>query len=191
MPDTNPEMAKEAAPKHRRSDPEGIEASNKKAYSKLMAKHEKKMREKRAVDFAARVHTTSSLSEYSQKGSLSERIDFLQDSETEMTWGRRIALRLMKNEWYYPKPQEEEGSETPSSDDDEGQKPSLARAWAYFEHVALERYIVQEKGSKSLERAEPGERFFNTKLYNPFCMAHNQVGFLSIRKACLDIGAGN
>lgn len=56
-------------------------------------------------------------------------------------------------------------------------KPSLAKSWAYFEHVALYRYLVPQdepkkqkknicvrafrklfcKGDKKLERAEPGE----------------------------------
>eukprot|EP00980_Cylindrotheca_fusiformis_P007078 scaffold1482_cov120-Cylindrotheca_fusiformis.AAC.20 len=54
------------------------------------------------------------------------------------------------------------------------QKPSLEKAWAYFEHFALNRYVVNE--SKNWKKAEPGEDELPTKLYNPFTMPHNQLG---------------
>ena len=72
--------------------------------------------------------------------------------------------------------------------------PSLAKAWAYFEHVALSRYIAREdpnkkvkknifiriirkysKANKKLERAEPGENQIPTKLYDPIFTPHKQV----------------
>jgi Calcium-activated chloride channel len=112
--------------------------------------------------------------------------------------------------------------------------PSLERAWAYFEHVALPRYIVEKeeeqfeqdqqeqqqqangvgggdntngitstaaatttttvpkkkkknilhrcirkcfcKGNKQLQRAEPGEKHFDTALYQPIFTPHKQLG---------------
>jgi uncharacterized integral membrane protein len=66
--------------------------------------------------------------------------------------------------------------------------PSLAKAWAYFDHVALARYVDDDdrKGNKSskvgccanpkLNRAEPGERQFPTKLYSPLFTPHSQLG---------------
>lgn len=84
-------------------------------------------------------------------------IDFLQDDWSEMTYGRRIALSLMKYKWYNPKAGDEDPSEevnakdagleapvdSMTSEDDAFErgikmKPSLEKAWAYFEHVALE-----------------------------------------------------
>jgi hypothetical protein len=133
-------------------------------------------------------------------------IDFLKDDPRDMTLGRRIALSLMDKKWYNPRAGEEEiklessgddGNTRPTSSDvlENGdsstlqkaddfdnmihsQKPSLAKAWAYFEHVALYRYLVPQdeqekekknicvrgfrklfcKGNKKLDRAEPGER---------------------------------
>ena len=69
-----------------------------------------------------------------------------------MTYGRRIALKLMDYGWYNPRAGED-NSQTPASpresydNDGEGrttkpQQPSLRKAWAYFEHTALSRYIV-------------------------------------------------
>lgn len=73
-------------------------------------------------------------------------------------------------------------------------KPNLKKAWAYFEHVALDRYIVQEKetttkknvchrmvrkfqkADKKLDRAEPGENDFKTRLYSPIYTPHKQLG---------------
>ena len=76
--------------------------------------------------------------------------------------------------------------------------PSLEKAWGYFEHVALSRYIARDddedekasrpkkniltriirkysKGNKKLERAEPGENHIKTKLYDPIFTPHKQV----------------
>jgi Calcium-activated chloride channel len=75
------------------------------------------------------------------------------------------------------------------------ENPSIQKAWAYFDHVALSRYVVREKpgaakknflvrclrrffckGSQQLQRAEPGERDFPTALYKPIFTPHNQLG---------------
>jgi hypothetical protein len=105
------------------------------------------------------------------------QIDFLQDKEREMTWGRRIALKLMNQSWYYPKAEASENIEKKQPDVVEEDQPSLEKAWAYFEHVALERYIVKDENTKLLERAEPGDRNYKTRLYNPLCTPHDQVRY--------------
>lgn len=75
------------------------------------------------------------------------------------------------------------------------EQPSLERAWVYFEHVAMPRYIVKPKedapkknicmrfirkcfmkGNKQLQRAEPGEDNVKTALYHPMFTPHKQLG---------------
>ncbi|KAL3925047.1 MAG: hypothetical protein SGILL_000669, partial [Bacillariaceae sp.] len=141
-------------------------------------------------------------------------INFLQDDPKEMTFARRIALSLMKNKWYYPSASEEDGDD-PSDEEAKdslvlskgekahdfdsmmhNRKPSLAKAWAYFEHVALYRYLVPQdqppkvkknicvrafrklcmKGDKKYEKAEPGENDDPTLLYPPILLPHKQLG---------------
>lgn len=182
------------------------------------------------------------LEEFDEERSKSvEPINFLDDDPADMTYGRRIALQLMKYKWYNPKavavPKVEERSEEKndsnsdevsemSRDDNEKtstptpdrvavevmeaaspireerpslvtklQFPSLARAWAYFEHVTLPRYVVEVKptapkknlcvrmirkcfckASKKLDRAEPGENLIPTKLYSPIFTPLSQMG---------------
>lgn len=83
-------------------------------------------------------------------------IDFLQDDRSEMTFARRIALTLMNSKWYNPKAgeqieQEKASTDEPTADEDNlfekvnTDPPSLEKAWAYFEHVSLDRYIVEDK----------------------------------------------
>jgi len=131
-------------------------------------------------------------------------IDFLQDDRSEMTFGRRIALALINSKWYNPKAGEQVVKEETSSDEPmiEGDNvfekinadpPSLEKAWAYFEHVSLDRYIVDDKpktqknicrrivrkfqkGNKKLEKAEPGENDVKTALYSPIFTPHAQLG---------------
>jgi hypothetical protein len=130
-------------------------------------------------------------------------IDFLQDDRSEMTYGRRIALSLMNSKWYNPRAgeqieQEQPPTEEPTEEDNVFEKintdpPSLEKAWAYFEHVSLDRYIVEDKpktqknicrriirkfqkGNKKLEKAEPGENDVKTALYSPIFTPHAQLG---------------
>jgi hypothetical protein len=78
------------------------------------------------------------------------------------------------------------------------ENPTLEKAWAYFDHVALSRYVIPPstkhpnekkkclitriirkvccKANKKLERAEPGERLRPTALYQPIFTPHNQLG---------------
>ena len=177
-------------------------------------------------------------------------VDFLKDDPSEMTWGRRIALKWMKHSWYYPnatttmskeKAEEdfidqlildatknhsgkdilraisstnEDGQNGDNEKDNSNNKnnkkknnsvhdieqvevfhndpttstfivpPSLEKAWAYFEHITLPRYVYEERketsyGScvnpKGLEIAESGERYFKTKLYHPFSTPLDQL----------------
>lgn len=131
-------------------------------------------------------------------------IDFLQDDRSEMTFARRIALTLMNSKWYNPKAgeqieQEKASTDEPTADEDNlfekvnTDPPSLEKAWAYFEHVSLDRYIVEDKpkakknicrrivrkfqkGDKKLEKAEPGESDVKTALYSPIFTPHAQLG---------------
>ena len=115
-------------------------------------------------------------------------IDFLKDKPEHMTFGRRIALYLAaKSTWYNPHLGKTHG---PKGEE----LPSLAKAWAYFEHVTLERYIVEDRtrlghvnarqrlvkkfhrGDRQLNIAEPGERELPTKLYNPITTPLSQMG---------------
>lgn len=74
----------------------------------------------------------------------SKQIDFLQDDPNSMTWGRRIALYMASNfAWYNP---------CLNNQEDEGNKPSLAKAWAYFEHVTLERHHVNNDQDKDQDQ---------------------------------------
>ena len=151
-------------------------------------------------------------------------IDFLQDNSHEMTYGRRIALALMNKSWYNPRAGEQpDDMEYDNYDETTGQVketntgdappaspgtlqgyparvtqrqfPSLERAWAYFEHVALPRYVVKPKpdaprkhllvrfvrkcflkADKQLDKAEPGENHLPTKLYSPIFTPLKQMG---------------
>jgi hypothetical protein len=129
----------------------------------------------------------------------SGQVDFLKDRHGHMTFGRRIALWLSSNyKWYNPHLGEEQ-----ENGDDAVEPPSLAKAWAFFDHVTLERYVVQEeeeqqqepqskktedvskkervikifhKGDRRLNIAEPGERELKTKLYSPLTTPLGQLG---------------
>ena len=125
-------------------------------------------------------------------------INFLKDEPKEMTWGRRIALTFINEKWYNPHAGEilDELEVTPvqltESEVIQNQKPSLRKAWAYFEHVSLSRYILEpkeketkniclrilhkfSKAGKEMQRAEPGESNLPTRLYSPIFTPHAQV----------------
>jgi hypothetical protein len=127
-------------------------------------------------------------------------IELVKDPKEDMTFGRRIALSLIEKAWYNP----------PAADDDEDlrksvneiqgnsfylgrKKPSLEKAWTYFEHVALNRFVGEDddepksrnvvqqclrrlcRGDRQLHRAELGVTDRKTKLYDPFNTPHSQV----------------
>jgi Calcium-dependent channel, 7TM region, putative phosphate len=98
---------------------------------------------------------------------------FVHDDPGEMTYSRRFAL------WW-------NGIEGESTEGG----PSLAKAWAFYDHVTLQRYIVEEPtrevtrqksnifrmGDRSLKIAEPGEAAYKTKLYPIFSTPLSQLG---------------
>lgn len=138
-----------------------------------------------------------------------EIIDFLQDDPNEMTYGRQIALSLMNKTWYNPQLSETADRSHGDIIIDEGrfrsqdgypithskhETPSLEKAWAYFDHVALPRFIFKpkennvkkglitriinkwNKADKELQRAEPGECELQTRLYSTVFTPHKQLG---------------
>ena len=80
-----------------------------------------------------------------------EAIDFVKDDKpSEMTLSRRIALRLMKYKWYYPNRDGKKSScfgSSKAENIDGSLQPSLEKAWAYFEHVTLPRFVYDGKNS--------------------------------------------
>lgn len=74
------------------------------------------------------------------------------------------ALQLMNRKWYNPLA----GSPSTRSDDRRRpsflSRPSLKKAWAYFEHFALNRYVVGAQGEdRKHQKAEPGENCLRTR----------------------------
>lgn len=108
-----------------------------------------------------------------------EEIDFLKDPVSEMTWGRRLALYWMQiSACYNPRLRQRQEDEAETNDEN---APSLARAWAFFEHNALNRYVVHEEDHKNNQNqqqdmAEPGESSLNTSLYHPWKTPLSQLG---------------
>lgn len=121
-------------------------------------------------------------------------IDFLKDPKREMTYGRKLFLKLQHKSWYNPRSKLYE-----AYDDIEGHAtanfPSLHKAWAYFEHVVLTRYVIEPHNTdvdkwsvfrkflhsfsnqdENFERAQPGENHRPTKLYDFITTPHVQVG---------------
>jgi len=65
--------------------------------------------------------------------------NFLMDDPQTMTFGRKIALYCMKHyKWYNHRLGEEDDDEA-DMDRGETSKPSIEKAWEYFEHVSLQR----------------------------------------------------
>jgi hypothetical protein len=155
----------------------------------------------------------------------SRRIDFLRDDPKEMTKARRLALSLLDKQWYNPTARKwvedstqhgngDKASTHSSIADAVGETPdfgaanqvlALKRAWAYFEHVTLMRYVVHDHNKSTddmsvwqryryassnrgeeFENAKPGEKHRRTKLYDYISTPHMQVRepscfFISIR----------
>ncbi|CAB9522978.1 protease [Seminavis robusta] len=154
-----------------------------------------------------------------------ETIDFLLDPLEEMTWGRRIALSMMhKYSWYNPYLGKEMDFQKDSQDDfsyassDRGLKksslkrskrhlvettekeiPSLEKAWTFFEHITLPRYLYNEKADAATQErclvrtcrdllflsgktketfpmSIMGERHLATRLYDPKITPVSQMG---------------
>jgi hypothetical protein len=137
-------------------------------------------------------------------------IDFLKDDPSEMTNGRKFALWMMNRfAWYNPRVNFDFDQSGGDQVLDAGkyrtldgyplqfakkETPSLEKAWAYFEHVAMPRFLLEEKedtnkkgiltrilhkfckANKQLQRAEPGESEKPTRLYSPIFTPHKQLG---------------
>ena len=121
-------------------------------------------------------------------------IDFLQDPPEQMTYGRKIALSLLSKKWYNPRAETKKYDDVEASEYSLATAPSLKKAWAYFEHVVLTRYVVADHNvnvdkwgflrkfmyslknhDEDFERAQPGENNLPTKLYDPVTTPHMQV----------------
>ncbi|CAJ1969146.1 unnamed protein product [Cylindrotheca closterium] len=110
------------------------------------------------------------------------QIDFLEDDEKEMTMGRRLALKFMDKSWYNPQAKDKTSTrydlDVPNRmrSEDLG-PPSLEKAWAYFEHFSLNRYISDDSaGIQNGKKSEPGHNQLNTKLYHPITTPHKDLG---------------
>jgi len=131
-------------------------------------------------------------------------INFILDDPQEMTRSRRLALSLIQNKFYNPYAGKSVRHNTASlhesvssPDQISSQKilPSLEKAWAYFEHVTLTRYIIHERNQNPeelnmwdrykyaythsdelFERAQPGEKRLTTRLYDWISTPHVQLG---------------
>eukprot|EP00934_Nitzschia_sp_Nitz4_P005694 Nitzschia sp. Nitz4//scaffold351_size16537//12557//15992//NITZ4_008854-RA/size16537-augustus-gene-0.2-mRNA-1//1//CDS//3329548890//5684//frame0 len=147
--------------------------------------------EKDSDDGSRHHHTPRNNIDFLLDGPEDGQIDFLKDLPTHQTWGRRIAMFMASRfEWYNP-------YLLTRTQPGEAPPPSLAKAWAYFEHVTLERYVVPDdyvptsqveltlwqrflknyaRGERRMEIAEPGERDHLTKLYNPLTTPLSQLG---------------
>ena len=169
-------------------------------------------------DLDRSVHSKSSLSSmmHSRRSTIAIN-PFLHDDPREMTFSRRIALYLMTKKWYNPSYDPNEDNTNPTkngrekdtvefdddlTEEDDGdvlagyEKPSLAKAWAYFEHSTLQRYVVNPMDetdghrnffqrlydgyintNRVLTRAEPGTTSHKTRLYDPISTPHKQVSY--------------
>ena len=67
-----------------------------------------------------------------------------------MTRGRQIGLKLLHKKWYNPRAGQEETNIHDAIDKDAEamtnmEPPSLKKAWVYFEHVILSRFMIGEQ----------------------------------------------
>jgi len=144
-----------------------------------------------------------------------------QDDKKTMTYGRRIALKLSKYSWYNPQlktEQQQQGSYSKVVEEEDTaekaqtrtrararaqEKPSIAKAWAYFEHMTLPRHKYHHdhrsgsgmtttpkdepsflrsswqkvfQGDRTLECAVSGEDNYETTLYHPITTPLHQMG---------------
>jgi len=126
-------------------------------------------------------------------------IAFLDDPPEQMTRGRKIALKLMDKKWYNPLVDEDKTASVKEADPecanvDTCDGPNLQKAWAYFEHVTLSRYVVERHNvdvdkwgmfakfihsfknyDEEMDLAQPGEKNRPSKLYDPITTPHRQV----------------
>jgi len=114
-----------------------------------------------------------------------KKVDFFDDPKSQMTYGRRIGLYLMNRIWYNPQLRNKKEKDDEENTHPPGHEaPSLAKAWAYFEHFTLPRHIFKPEHGKyprsNLEYARAGEDTVNTRLYSPIWTHINQMGDFGI-----------
>jgi hypothetical protein len=85
------------------------------------------------------------------------------DDNAEKTWSRKFVTNILQHfDWYFPKSNRKDA-------------PSLAVAWAYYEHVTLPRHFGGQAAADTvMRRAEPGEQE-ETDLYSPFWTPHTSL----------------
>jgi len=134
-------------------------------------------------------------------------IDFALDDINDITYGRRIARYLSKYGWYNPQVKKDDNARSSAvreggdsniesisepllinmnafqQQQEAALLPNLDKAWAFFEHFTLPRYIYRpEDGDnpKTLDKAEPGAYDQRTKMYSPLFTPLNQMGDFGI-----------
>ena len=126
----------------------------------------------------------SSSSRVSRRDMVKHNIDFLNDDPSSMTFSRRAALYMMRRySWYNPQITEQRPHSGEREDayiemdemSSDGsfnrtmlqspvhrERPSLEKAWAYFEHVTLPRYLDHKSAalgsSMTFEKISPENR---------------------------------
>lgn len=125
------------------------------------------------------------------------------DAIEDMTYGRRLALRLSKYAWYNPHINDEKESVNTVVNGEvevlEVIPPSLDSAWSYFEHYSLPRHKLPDSATAAemdsnkwsgfvkrnenrdlLKRAKYGERDESTRLYNVFLTPESEFADFGI-----------
>mmetsp|Transcript_12868 Transcript_12868/g.19940 ORF Transcript_12868/g.19940 Transcript_12868/m.19940 type:complete len:954 (+) Transcript_12868:123-2984(+) len=93
------------------------------------------------------------------------------DKDSSKTWTRMFVERfLIDKSWYFPGKDKTNG-------------PQLSKAYAYYEHFALARYLshdVSATADHKFIRAAPGESSVPTELYSPFFTRESTLGEFGI-----------
>eukprot|EP00980_Cylindrotheca_fusiformis_P028436 scaffold22599_cov139-Cylindrotheca_fusiformis.AAC.27 len=80
----------------------------------------------------------------------------------------RVALKLIDKKWYNPQSEFRPTTEWDRTIDNQRpvslRRPNLEKAWAYFEHYALNRHVEDDyAGEQKRKKAEPGENYLKTR----------------------------
>lgn len=124
-----------------------------------------------------------------------------------MTISRRIAIHLARNyKWYNPRLGEQDGdttdddapapaptdndlrepllltNESESSGEREDVKGDIEKAWWYYEHITLPRYLTNSVDEKRIKYdiAQPGEVEHDTRMYSPLTTPIDSMGDFGI-----------
>lgn len=80
-----------------------------------------------------------------------------------------LALKLMNKSWYNPRAKKARQPRTifdngTTGSSEELRPPNLEKAWAYFEHFSLSRYISDDSAlEQNGKKSEPGHNILKTK----------------------------